>query len=270
MAAVKLPESKPNLSEYAAWPQLIGREMGVFTHNQQRKFLLKADGKLMMVDNEPRSLGVVINVDYLVNEKRVLKYSDIKVLDLEKKKPEESKESLPILDLRSNLKVRPWDRNAVDAKFQKMMSISPYRERGIALFSTIWETASYLLEVRKYKDQLYTKRFKSIIHENQTSTVVGNHPGFYIDEISCTEEKYDCNKMAECRGISVKSKSLLELQEEVDPCDEYESEIEIVFIEHEQSVIKLYPGENYRLRIREEVFSTDATRVSFLITKVKD
>ncbi|KAJ1350849.1 hypothetical protein KIN20_006745 [Parelaphostrongylus tenuis] len=177
-----------------------------------------------MVDNEPRSLGVVINVDNIVNEKRLLKYSDIKVRALEKKKSEKIMQKLPILDTKSNLKIdiswddwsccsacccsrrlcgmlytpdrkcntlwavkiHPWDRNAVDDKFQKMMSISPYRERGVALFSTMWETASYLTRARKYK-----------------------------------------------------SKSTEELEEEVDPCNEYEEEIRIMFIEREQSDIKL-------------------------------
>lgn len=77
-----------------------------------------------MVDNEPRSLGVIINVDYLVNgeklhtlwkhkvssqdaltEKRPLRYSEIKVLDEEEEKEIGKKEPLPIMDHKANLKV---------------------------------------------------------------------------------------------------------------------------------------------------------------------
>ncbi|KHJ85387.1 hypothetical protein OESDEN_14889 [Oesophagostomum dentatum] len=59
-------------------------------------------GKL--IDNEPRSLGVVTNIDYLVNEPRVFMYKDVKAVDLEDKKPEGEKEPLPILDHSTNLK----------------------------------------------------------------------------------------------------------------------------------------------------------------------
>ncbi|KHJ92514.1 hypothetical protein OESDEN_07597 [Oesophagostomum dentatum] len=89
-----------------AMPQLIGRDTGAFTYSGFENFLQKPDGKLTLVDNEPRSLGVVTNIDYLVNEPRVFMYKDIKAVDLEDKKPEREKEPLPILDHSTNLKVR--------------------------------------------------------------------------------------------------------------------------------------------------------------------
>ncbi|VDL66489.1 unnamed protein product [Nippostrongylus brasiliensis] len=92
-------------AELSAWPQLIGRDTGSFTHDETKKFLNEPDGKLLTVDNEARALGVVINVDYVVNGNHPLRYSDMKVPAEEEKKPPEKKEPLPILDHNTNLKV---------------------------------------------------------------------------------------------------------------------------------------------------------------------
>ncbi|KIH59022.1 hypothetical protein ANCDUO_10761 [Ancylostoma duodenale] len=204
-----------------------------------------------LIDNEPRSLGVIVNVDYLVNERRPFLYSDIKVLDLEAKKPLEQKEPLPILDESTNLKVLPWNSKGVNAEFQTMMSISPYKERGIALWSTMWETMESLQDVKGYKEQLYASRFEDVL--NNTEPQMAAHPGFYIDEIPCNEEKYDCAKLAECRGINIRSRIDEEMEEEADPCAEYEPEIETIFIDQEHTDIDLFPGRSYRIRIREEI-----------------
>ncbi|VDL77138.1 unnamed protein product [Nippostrongylus brasiliensis] len=59
----------------------------------------------------------------------------------------------------------------------------------------------------------------------------------------CIEEKYDCVKLAECRGINIKSKVDEELEREVDPCAEYENEFQIIFIEQEQTTIPYVPVE---------------------------
>ncbi|KAL6737549.1 hypothetical protein Aduo_011181 [Ancylostoma duodenale] len=339
---VKLNESKP--AAVAAMPQLIGRDAGAFTHDGLENFLLRPEGKLTispyfdtltslaqadiqpwatltcaaLIDNEPRSLGVIVNVDYLVNERRPFLYSDIKVLDLEAKKPVEQKEPLPILDESTNLKidiswddwsccsacccsgilcgkfytpdrkcvllpsikvrkgylslmkiemekpVLPWNSKGVNDEFQIMMSISPYKERGIALWSTMWETVESLQDAKEYKGQLYAKRFEDVL--NNTRPQMDAHPGFYIDEIPCNEEKYDCAKLAACRGINIRSKIDEEIEEEADPCAEDEPEIETIFIDQEHTDVELFPGRSYRIRIREEVFATDATRISWRVS----
>ncbi|KAK6752765.1 hypothetical protein RB195_003894 [Necator americanus] len=301
-----------------AIPQLIGRDTGVFTYSGLEGFLLKPEGKLMLVDNEARSSGVIMNLDYLVNGIREFKYSDIKVMSLEGKKPITEKDPIPILDLGTNLKIDiswddwsccsacccsgilcgkfytpdrkcallssykirkgylslmkikpdkpiyPWDSKPVSSDFQTMMSISPYKERGIALWSTIWESMESLQDVKRYKEDLYYKAFKDVL--NTTRPQIPDHPGFYIDEIPCSEEKYDCAKLAECRKINIKSKIDEELEGEADPCVEYEPEIETIFIEHEHTDIEMVPGRSYRIRIREELFATDATRVSWRVS----
>nr|CDJ88398.1 Hypothetical protein CBG08756 [Haemonchus contortus] len=311
----KLNNSKP--FEIAAWPQLLGRNTGAFTHTEVKNFLNKADGSLTMVDNEPRHLGVVTNLDYIEIDKHPLKYSDFKVYDEEQKKPPGKKEPLPILDSATNLKIaiswddwsccsaccctsmlcgkfytpdrkcnrlhsvkvrkgylslmkinpeepiRPWDRNDVNVGFQTMMSISPYKEKGIALFSTIWDSSDYLREAQIYKERLYRDRFKSV---SNITNEVGVHPGIYLDEAPCTQEKYDCVKLARCRGIDITSKIDEELEVEVDPCAEYESEIEIIFIEEDHTEVPLFAGKNYRIRLREEVFSTDATQARWKVS----
>ncbi|EYC29195.1 hypothetical protein Y032_0006g2834 [Ancylostoma ceylanicum] len=336
--------TKSKTTAAVAMPQLIGRDTGTFTHDGLENFLLRPEGKLMispymdtltavsradiqpwasltcaaLIDNEPRSLGVIINVDYLVNDRRPFKYSDIKVLDIEAKKPVEQREPLPILDESTNLKidiswddwsccsacccsgilcgkfytperkcvllpsikvrkgylslmkidmekpVLPWNSKGINAEFQRMMSISPYKERGIALWSTIWETMESMRDAKEYKEKLYERRFEDIL--NDTKPQMAGHPGFYIDEIPCNEEKYDCAKLAECRGINIKSKIDEELEGEADPCAEYEPEIETIFIDRQHSDIELFPGRSYRIRIREEVFATDATRISWRVS----
>ncbi|KAK5981947.1 hypothetical protein GCK32_008282 [Trichostrongylus colubriformis] len=333
--------SKPEVR--TAWPQLIGRNVGAFTHTETKHFLNVPDGRLTispnpealtssheeetmpwgslictaMIDNEPRHLGVVVNLDYVANGRHPLKYSEIKVLDEEDQKPAGKKEPLPVLDTRTNLKidiswddwsccsaccctsmlcgkfytpdrkcsqlrsvkvrkgylslmkikpekpVRPWDGHGVSMEFQMLMSISPYKEKGIPLFSTMWDNRD-LRTIKAYKERLYRERFKAF--PNITKHEVGQHPGIYIDEMECTEEKYDCAKLAHCRGINIKSKIDQELEEEADPCAEYESEIEIIFIEREHTDVALFTGKNYRLRLREEVFSTDATRASWRVS----
>ncbi|KHJ87566.1 hypothetical protein OESDEN_12658 [Oesophagostomum dentatum] len=217
-----------------------------------------------LVDNEPRSLGVVTNIDYLVNEPRVFMYKDIKAVDLEDKKPEGEKEPLPILDHSTNLKIRPWDSKDVSSEFQTIMSISPYRERGIALWSTMWESVESLKEAKEYKNKLYEERFGDTL--NVTVAQMEAHPGFYIDEAPCNEEKYDCTKLAECRGINIKTKVEEETEEEVDPCAEYETEIQTIFIDQEHSDIEVLPKHSYRIRIREEAFATDAARIHWRIS----
>ncbi|WKY07530.1 hypothetical protein Q1695_007192 [Nippostrongylus brasiliensis] len=330
-------------AELSAWPQLIGRDTGSFTHDETKKFLNEPDGKLLIspyleafnrppkavsspwdtfvcaatVDNEARALGVVINVDYVVNGNHPLRYSDMKVPAEEEKKPPEKKEPLPILDHNTNLKidisweewsccsaccctsllcgkfytperkckrlqsvktrkgylslmkinpdqpVYPWTNQHIDGDFQTMMFISPYKEKGIPLFSTIWQSSPHLDEVRKYKDHLYANRFTKAGIANPA---VVAHPGIYIDQMPCIEEKYDCVKLAECRGINIKSKVDEELEREVDPCAEYENEFQIIFIEQEQTTIPVHTGKHYRIRIREEVFATDATRASWRVS----
>ncbi|KAK6029629.1 hypothetical protein OSTOST_04258, partial [Ostertagia ostertagi] len=96
----------------------------------------------------------------------------------------------------------------------------------------------------------YNARFRKF--PNITRDEVGAHPGIYIDEAPCTEEKYDCAKLAQCRGIKIKSKIDEELEGEIDLCAEYESEIEIIFIEQEHTEVPLHTGKNYLLRLREE------------------
>ncbi|KJH48041.1 hypothetical protein DICVIV_05886 [Dictyocaulus viviparus] len=171
------PTDSSEVYEFLTWPQIVGRNVGAYSHKSLRNFLLKPNGNLVinpyhirlrtlnastiqpwaslmctaMINNEPRSLGVIVNVDYLVNEKRRFKYSDIKTLDAEKTKPLQGKESLPVLDHRANLKIKPWNEKSINNEFQKIMSISPYKEKGIAFFSTIWETADFLLEAKEYK-----------------------------------------------------------------------------------------------------------------------
>ncbi|VDK55945.1 unnamed protein product [Cylicostephanus goldi] len=209
------------------------------------------------VDNEPRSLGVLTNVDYIMNERREFRYGDFKDVELEHEKPTGQKEPLPILDAATNLKIdiswdewsccsacccsgilcgkfytsdrkctllsptkvrkgylslmkidpdkpiSPWDDDEVNNEFQNMMSVSPYRERGIALWSTVWENVKSLERAKQYKDQLYGNRFKQVL--NSTAPLMAAHPGIYIDEISCNEEKYDCEKLAKCLGIDIKA-----------------------------------------------------------------
>ncbi|RCN47093.1 hypothetical protein ANCCAN_06812 [Ancylostoma caninum] len=116
-----------------------------------------------------------------------------------------------------------------------MMSVSPYRERGIALWSTMWETMESLRDAKDYKEQLYANRSEDVL--NNTKPQLAAHPGFYIDEIACNEEKYDCAKLAECRGINIKSKFEEEAEGERNPCAEYETEIETIFIDREHSDI---------------------------------
>ncbi|VDO58582.1 unnamed protein product [Haemonchus placei] len=236
----KLNNSKP--LEIAAVPQLLGRNTGAFTHTEVKNFLKEADGSLTinpyleglaqssrtvmepwgsfvcaaMVDNEPRHLGVVTNLDYIVNDQRPLKYSDFKVYDEEQKKPPGRREPLPILDSATNL-----------------------------------------------KERLYRDRFKIL---SNITNEIKDHPGIYIDEAPCTQEKYDCVKLARCRGIDITSKIDEELEVEVDPCAEYESEIEIIFIENEHTQVPLFTGKNYRIRLREEVFSTDATQARWKVS----
>ncbi|VDM75484.1 unnamed protein product [Strongylus vulgaris] len=144
------------------------------------------------------------------------------------------------------------------------MAISPYKERGIALWSTMWESVDTLKSARKYKDQLYQNRYEDVL--NNTAPQILAHPGIYIDEMLCDEEKYDCEKLAECMGISIKSKIDEEMEEEVDPCAEYETDIQTIFIDQEHSDIKVLSGQSYRIRLREEVFATDATKVDWRVS----
>lgn len=156
-------------------------------------------------------------------------------------------------------------KNTLGKEFEAMMSISPYKEKGIALFSTLWESNKELAAAKVYKEKLYKMRFVGL-PLNGTKPEVASHPGIYIDEAPCGEEKYDCLKLAECRGMNIKSKIEEELEQEADPCAEYESEIETIFIERDHTDVPVFPGRSYRLRLREEVFATDATRASWRVS----
>lgn len=133
---------------------------------------------------------------------------------------------------------------------------------------------------------------------NGTKPEVASHPGIYIDEAPCGEEKYDCLKLAECRGMNIKVNEL---------CNTYAYEIascspklkknwsrkpirvpstrakskpfsskgiiqmfrkfycqSLALPNGAKRVFRVFPGRSYRLRLREEVFATDATRVRFL------
>ncbi|VDK57577.1 unnamed protein product, partial [Cylicostephanus goldi] len=203
-----------------------------------------------LVDNEPRSLGFVYNIDYLCNDnvferyKPFMNYDQYERLDNSTELPFKMSSanlkmdvawddwsccsacccsvalcglyanekkcheidsyrtrrgllSVFLLDPQKKVKIR---NKTVSAELNQLLRISPYREKGIAIYS------SFMLRQPRFKTHLFDEYLKDPVtyflskrgHDFDDYAGVG----MFYEEQDCSgmEQKLNCSVLAACRG----------------------------------------------------------------------
>ncbi|WKX90363.1 hypothetical protein Q1695_009307 [Nippostrongylus brasiliensis] len=248
-----------------------------------------------IVDNEPRSLGFVHNIDYLLPDSRVNQFSQHAVTYHDYQKYDPQVLSLPIIDKASNIKITiSWDKwsccsacccsialcglysnakkcdemdsyrtrkgllsvflndlrktlwlqeRSVAVELDAILRLSPYRTRGIAIFS------SFIIRTKRFKDSLYT-HLQKMLEKAGYFPQFSQRVGMFIEEQSCAgmEEKLNCSALAACRGQVVEEPPpTVEELLPVDPCAETPM-VTLSVIESSAS-FRFESNSSYRLRL---------------------
>ncbi|KJH46623.1 hypothetical protein DICVIV_07326, partial [Dictyocaulus viviparus] len=251
-----------------------------------------------MVDNVPRSLGFIHNIDYFVNAYDTnalfndsMHYEHYSIFN-------ESMWNLPYINETLNIQITVvWDEwsccsacccsvalcglysNAkkcqeidsyrerkgylsvllldskdsinlpnkkVSYELDKILRLSPYRENGIAVFSSL------ILNTPRFREHFWHDVLMDII-ENQigiTNETLENSVGLFIEEQDCTGmlQKTNCTVLAECRGQTIREPPPpVEELVVVDPCSTVP--MTVLPISESSASFRYEANTSYRLRL---------------------
>nr|CDJ96653.1 Hypothetical protein CBG08756 [Haemonchus contortus] len=154
--------------------------------------------------------------------------------------------SFMLLDFNKPLKL-PNDE--VSRELDRILRLSPYREEGIAIFS------SMIHRTLRFQEHLWSDVLKPIVMNNLESWLgtTGSSLttlGLFIEEESCVgmEQMKNCSLLAACRGQTiVEPPPLVEEPVVVDPCAE--TPMVTLSVLESKASFRFEPNTSYRLRL---------------------
>ncbi|KIH62466.1 hypothetical protein ANCDUO_07253 [Ancylostoma duodenale] len=138
---------------------------------------------------------------------------------------------------------------AVSAELDKILRLSPYRERGIAVFSSL------VLRVPRFKEHFWDGTLKEIVDwglKNWIGTPFRNYKGLgmFIEEEDCSamEQKMNCSVLAACRGQMIQEPpSPIGELIPLDPCADLP--MVTLSVSESSASFRFEPNTSYRLRL---------------------
>ncbi|VDO25294.1 unnamed protein product [Haemonchus placei] len=202
-----------------------------------------------IVDNEVRTLGFLHNIDYLMNSE------DPNFCKFRHRVGYEQYESfnattsmLPFIDTTTNIKLK-LPNDEVAREVDRILRLSPYREEGIAIFS------SMIHRTQRFQEHLWSVVLEPIVMSNLDSWMGATESsltslGLFIEEESCVgmEQMKNCSLLAACRGQTiVEPPPLVEEPVVVDPCAE--TPMVTLSVVESKASFRFEPNTSYRLRL---------------------